>query len=64
MLFDPERKTRIDTDERVLASDPRRAHKLCEEIAEQERQRGELTASVRGRVMSFGEWCDANPDTN
>lgn len=25
---------------------------------------GELTASVRGRVMSFGEWCDANPEVN
>lgn len=25
---------------------------------------GELTASVRGRVMTFGEWCDANPDIN
>ncbi|MGB3615867.1 MAG: hypothetical protein WBA10_18880 [Elainellaceae cyanobacterium] len=42
MLFDPERKTQIDTDERVLTSDPRRAAKLCEDIAEQERKRGEV----------------------
>ena len=25
---------------------------------------GELAASVRGQVMTFGEWCDANPEVN
>ncbi|NEQ98818.1 MAG: hypothetical protein F6K30_19205 [Cyanothece sp. SIO2G6] len=42
MLFDPERKTWIDTDTRVNSSDPRIASKLCEAEAERQRQQGEV----------------------
>ncbi|NEQ95696.1 MAG: hypothetical protein F6K30_03020 [Cyanothece sp. SIO2G6] len=42
MLFDPEKKTRIDMDTRVPTGDTGKAHKICREIAEQLRRKGNV----------------------
>lgn len=46
MLFDPEKKTRIDNDTRVFTSDSSEARRQCEEIAENLQKKGHVVRNI------------------